>query len=158
VVSLFEEKQDNKPEFRRLSHKQQRQENVSVEQETALSDVRSGSELNVPVEYSGVRRKSEKSGTTSDEDSYSLIRAAISRSKIYPLLARKRKIEGAVITGFRIDEKGRPQELKIEKSSGHEILDSAALKIVTKAAPFPRVNGEIIVPITFKLTEHSSSN
>lgn len=196
AVSLFEEKQDNKSEFRHLAHKQQRQGNmffephsrgsnpgeeeksvplpptkkedtsegkrgpmnVSVERETALSDIHSGSEIDVPLGYSGVRRKSESAGTTSEEDRYSLIRAAIARSKIYPLLARKRRIEGAVVTGFRIDEKGCPQDLKIEKSSGHEILDSAALKIVTKAAPFPKVNGEIIVPITFKLTESPSSN
>ena len=196
AVSLFEEKEDNKSEFRHLSHKQLGQGNmffephlrgstpgegeksvplpptkkevtsegkresmnVSVGREAAPSDVRSGSEVIVPLGYSGVKRKSESTGTTSDEDRYSLIRAAISRAKIYPLLARKRKIEGAVVTGFRIDEKGRPQDLKIEKSSGYEILDSAALKIVTKAAPFPKVNGEITVPITFKLTDLSSSN
>ncbi len=92
--------------------------NVSIAREAALSDIRSRTEIIVPLGYSGVKRD-ENTGTTSDEDRYSLIRAAISRAKIYPLLARKRKIEGTVVTGFRIDEKGRPQDLKIEKSGSN---------------------------------------
>jgi protein TonB len=195
AVSLFQENKDNKSEFRPLSNKQQRQENMSpveptggntprkdeklvspppitkedtsdgergsmnnsVAREAALSDVRSGAEIIVPLGYSGVKRGAN-TGTTSDKDRYSLIRAAISRAKIYPLLARKKKIEGTVVTGFNINDQGYPGDLKIRRSSGYEILDAAALKIVTKAAPFPKVNGEVIVPITFRLTESSEYN
>jgi TonB family protein len=89
---------------------------------------------------------------------YALIKAAIEKAKIYPFLARKKRIEGTVITGFTINNKGYPQDIKIARSSGSEILDSAAVKIVIKAAPFPEVNGKIVVPITFKLTEAISSN
>lgn len=130
--------------------------NVSVARE-AVSDVRSGAEIIGPLGYSGVKR-GKSAGTTSDENRYQLIRAAISRAKIYPLLARKRKIEGTVVAGFSINDQGYPGDLKIKRSSGYEILDAAALKIVTKAAPFPKVNGEVIVPITFKLTESSAYN
>jgi periplasmic protein TonB len=92
------------------------------------------------------------------DDPYALIRTAIERAKLYPLLARKKRIEGTTVIGFAINGNGYPQEIRTQKSSGYEILDSAALNILTKAAPFPKVNGEIIVPITFKLTESSSSN
>lgn len=84
---------------------------------------------------------------------YALIRAAIEKMKIYPMLARKKKIEGTVTAGFFINHNGYPDNVKIKKSSGYEILDSAAVKIVMKAAPFPQAKGEIIVPITFRLTE-----
>jgi protein TonB len=87
------------------------------------------------------------------QDLYASIRNAIDKAKIYPLLARKRKIEGTVITGFTIDNKGLPQDIKIEKSSGYEVLDSAAVRIVRKAAPLACVKGEITIPISFRLSE-----
>jgi TonB family protein len=87
---------------------------------------------------------------------YNIIRAAIEEAKDYPLLARKKRIEGTVITGFTINNKGYPEDIRLEKGSGSEILDSAAIKIVKRAAPFPRVNGKIVVPITFKLTDSTS--
>jgi len=88
---------------------------------------------------------------------YALIRDAIEKVKSYPLLARKKGIEGTVIIEFTINNEGYPKDIKIKKSSGSGILDSAALKTVTKAAPFPEVDGEIVVPITFKLTGSASS-
>ncbi len=99
--------------------------------------------------------KSSHHGNTNNP--YALIRSAIEKARTYPFLARKNRIEGTVITGFTINSKGYPQDIKIEKSSGSEILDSAAIKIVMKAAPFPAVDGEIAVPISFKLTGYTSS-
>ncbi|PIQ94684.1 MAG: hypothetical protein COV68_03275 [Nitrospirae bacterium CG11_big_fil_rev_8_21_14_0_20_41_14] len=99
----------------------------------------------------------ESSHKGNTKNPYDLIRAAIEKVKTYPSLARKKRIEGTVITGFTINSKGYPQDIKVEKSSGYKILDSAAIKIVMKAAPFPKVNSEILVPITFKLTDYTSS-
>lgn len=87
-------------------------------------------------------------GTVSTND---MIRAAIEKAKIYPLLARKRKLEGTVTTEFMINSKGYPEKVIIVKSSGHEILDFAVLDIIKKAAPFPKVEGHILIPITFSL-------
>jgi protein TonB len=84
------------------------------------------------------------------------IRSAIEKAKDYPFLARKKKIEGTVITEFTISGRGYPEDIKVKKSSGSEILDSAAIKIITRAAPFPKVNSKIVIPLTFKLTESNS--
>jgi protein TonB len=81
------------------------------------------------------------------------IRSAIEKAKNYPFLARKKKIEGTVITEFSISGRGYPEDIKIKKSSGSEILDLAAIKIITRAAPFPMITSKIVIPITFKLTE-----
>jgi protein TonB len=97
------------------------------------------------------------SGKDGTDSIYAFIRSAIEKVKTYPSLARKKKIEGTVITGFTINSKGYPQHIKVEKSSGSEILDSAAIKIVMKAAPFPEVDDEIVIPITFKIMDYSSS-
>jgi TonB family protein len=96
------------------------------------------------------------SGKDGADSIYAFIRSAIEKVKTYPFLARKKKIEGTVLTGFTINNKGYPQDIKIKKSSGHEILDSEAMKIVKNSAPLPYVRGEIIVPITFKLTDSAS--
>jgi TonB family protein len=90
------------------------------------------------------------------QDLYASIRNAIDRAKVYPLLARKRKIEGTVIMEFIINNKGYPQDIRIDKSSEHEILDSAAIKTVKNAAPLPHIQGKIIIPIRFKLTDYQT--
>ncbi len=87
------------------------------------------------------------------KDYYALITAAIEKAKTYPFLARKKKIEGTVIAAFRINAKGYPQDINIRKSSGFEILDSTAMKIVIKAAPFPHVAEPVEIPITFRITD-----
>ncbi len=101
----------------------------------------------------------ESAGKVSDgqtSDIYALIRAAIEKAKIYPLLARKKRIEGTVVTEFTINSRGYPENIKIKKSSGHEILDSATISILKRSAPLPSMNGEILIPINFRLTDSAS--
>jgi len=104
-------------------------------------------------EPSGYSSPSKQGDTGQIKDYYALITAAIEKAKTYPFLARKKKIEGTVIASFRINAKGYPQDINIRKSSGFEILDSAAKKIVTKAAPFPHVVEPVEIPITFRITD-----
>lgn len=87
---------------------------------------------------------------------YALIRAAIEKAKTYPLIARKRGIEGTVLVSFRIDEKGLPQNVMIVKSSGYQTLDEEVAKMLKRAFPLPEVKGEIVIPVTFKLKDSIS--
>ena len=97
--------------------------------------------------------KVEKSSLEGNTGSfYALIRAAIEKAKTYPLIARKRGVEGTVLVSFKIDVKGLPQNIMIVKSSGYQILDDEVQKMLGKASPFPELNGEIVMPITFKLS------
>jgi len=80
-----------------------------------------------------------------------LIGNAIERAKSYPMLARRRGIEGTVHVSFRINESGKPDDIKIQKNSGHSILDSATLKVVQKAGPYPYVENRIEVPVAYRL-------
>lgn len=114
-------------------------------------------ENNSPSLFSGSFRDKGGMGglpdqSASHDPNYALIRAAIERAKTYPFLARKKRIEGTVITEFAINSKGFPEDIRVRKSSGSEILDSAAMNIITKAAPFPKANRHIVIPITFSLT------
>ncbi len=80
-----------------------------------------------------------------------LIGKAIERVKTYPVLARRRGIEGTVYVGFRIGPEGDPMEIEILKSSGHNILDTATLNVVKKAAPYPYIKSRVEVPIIYRL-------
>lgn len=85
------------------------------------------------------------------KDPVSVIRDSIEKVKMYPLLARKKGIEGKVIIRFRIRTDGRVEEIHIFKNSGHEILDRIAIETIKRAAPLPYVNGWIEMPLIFRL-------
>ncbi len=76
----------------------------------------------------------------------------------YPRLARRRGWQGTVLLGVVVDEKGRPLEVMIKKSSGYPLLDRAARKTVCGWSFIPASRGRrpvrarIIVPIRFVLT------
>ncbi len=55
----------------------------------------------------------------------------------YPEQARRQKLSGKLLLDVAINANGTIQEVKIIESSGHAILDDAALRIVHLAAPFP---------------------
>lgn len=101
--------------------------------------------------------------TASDFDSANgyleMVRLKIEKHKTYPERAKSRQIEGAVKIRFIIGVEGNVREEKIVKTSGHLVLDEAALFAVKKAAPFPEpprrlFKGEVplMITIVFELT------
>ncbi len=75
----------------------------------------------------------------------------------YPLLARRRNYEGEVLLEVLVTTEGRVGSVRLVKSSGHEILDRAAMKGVRRWLFYPgERGGEVIemwvkVPIRFQL-------
>ena len=55
----------------------------------------------------------------------------------YPKMAKMRHQEGVATVAFAIDAKGAVANPTIEKSSGSQSLDDAALKAIAAASPFP---------------------
>ncbi len=99
--------------------------------------------LSSPVEH----------GSSGSMDHLHAIQKAIEKAKQYPFVAKKRGIQGAVTTAFTIDQAGNPEQIRIIRSSGSKILDSAAQKTILAAAPFPRVRGAIEIRISYILKE-----
>ena len=82
-----------------------------------------------------------------------VIYTAILEHKSYPKRAQRMGIEGEVVVYFLWSKRGI-ENMKIEKSSGHSLLDSHCFEIVTLASrDFPMVDEplEVSVPISFKL-------
>jgi len=75
----------------------------------------------------------------------------------YPKIARKRGWQGRVILSVDVDANGQPRDVQIAQSSGHKILDRAALKTVRKWTFKPAqkagfsVASTLRIPIRFDL-------
>jgi protein TonB len=75
----------------------------------------------------------------------------------YPLIARRKGWEGTVVIELLVSDSGWVEEVRVEKSSGHALLDDAALGAVRnwRIAPNGRPDAATFkfrVPVTFKLT------
>ncbi len=86
------------------------------------------------------------------------LRALIEQRKEYPALARKGGMEGTVCIGCLLSRKGELKTAAIVRSSGHRLLDAAALRTIRGVGEFPAVPPEIkgdffsfVAPITYQL-------
>lgn len=75
----------------------------------------------------------------------------------YPKLARKRGWQGRVILSVHINAEGRAVHIQIKQSSGHKVLDRAALRALKKWKFEPaqkagiRIASQLNIPIRFDL-------
>lgn len=61
----------------------------------------------------------------------------------YPEEARRQRIHGSLRMLVVVDRNGSVQELRVLESSGHTVLDEAAMRIVRLSAPFAPFAGEL---------------
>jgi len=61
----------------------------------------------------------------------------------YPDEARRNALHGALILVVGIHKNGDLESITIDESSGHKILDDAAIRIVEMAAPFAQMTGQL---------------
>jgi protein TonB len=86
------------------------------------------------------------------DDRLRAIRARIQAAVVYPPLGRMRRLEGVAQVRFAIAADGQPRGLAVAGSTGHAILDRAALAAIEAAAPLPWVYGLLEVPVRFALS------
>ncbi len=83
--------------------------------------------------------------------------SALNPKPAYPRLARNRGWQGRVILEVEVSEQGHPVHIRIVKSSGHKVLDRAALKAMKKWTFTPaqkagiHVASHLNIPIRFDL-------
>jgi TonB family protein len=109
-----------------------------------------GNTNSTPVTVAG----DQQYGSAGNASLHQKIRAALQANLVYPYIARKKQMEGSVMVSFRVDQRGKPEAIRILKGSGYSILDSAARDTVVKASPFPAMNRSVEVPITFTLKDN----
>lgn len=69
--------------------------------------------------------------------------AKLRRAKRYPREARRQNLEGTVHVAFTIAANGSVSGIRITRSSGHPVLDQAAVEMVQRAAPMPKFPSDI---------------
>jgi len=86
------------------------------------------------------------------------VRQKIAKARFYPRFARRRGWEGNPVVAFTLNREGGLLDLSLKSTSGHKILDQAALDSVKKGAPYPRIpeplnmdSYSFILPINFVL-------
>nr|AEQ20346.1 Gram-negative bacterial TonB protein [uncultured bacterium CSL1] len=83
----------------------------------------------------------------------------VQRFKVYPDEARAQKLMGEVVVRVRIDRRGTIRYSVLESTTGHAVLDRAALEMVRRANPMPPVPDdypaaelvEFLIPVSFRL-------
>lgn len=76
---------------------------------------------------------------------------ALSRHLLYPPAAVEQGLEGEVILLLMLDERGRITSAGIASSSGHPILDQAALAAARQIAALPGNPRQTLLPVRFRL-------
>ena len=86
---------------------------------------------------------------------------SMNRPPAYPRRAREQGWEGVVVLQVRVEADGAPAHVEIASSSGHDVLDRAALAAVARwrFLPAQRAGRPLVssveVPVRFQLTSSS---
>jgi len=134
----------------------------SVREEDSLTAVKDGGKAGADdAGYSGVPEGQKDAASTGSgpgtqfglisAEQWAVIESAIERSKNYPRMARERGIQGVVHVRFKLRPSGDVEAVEIVKSSGYDVLDTASIRTVYRAAPMPYVNGWVEVPMAYVL-------
>jgi protein TonB len=65
----------------------------------------------------------------------------------YPDEARRKHLSGSLVLNVAINADGSVREITVRRSSGHQVLDDAAVRIVELAAPFARFPDDFLKEI-----------
>lgn len=91
---------------------------------------------------------------------WAAVRNRIEQNQQYPLWAHRNNLEGVVVVRFTLTREGLIHEIELDRSSGHRILDEAALQAVQRGVPYPPVpegvpeqQCEARIPIRFSIQE-----
>jgi protein TonB len=77
--------------------------------------------------------------------------AALTREEFYPREAIERGWEGRVVLLLTLDADSRVRGIEVARSSGHPVLDGAALKAATRITRLPGGRRQVLLPVEFRL-------
>lgn len=124
-----------------------------VRHSTPLPKTKLGAKSNSPDKSEAKGSVAGAEGEGGSSQILRLIQLKLARYKSYPPLAKRKGMEGKPVVQFKIKSDGTLEYLKLANSSGHPVLDQAALKTVQRASPFPFYSEPIEVGLTYSLTE-----
>lgn len=160
VVELSEKKDEKLMEEQKLNHPKLESKAVTPSGEERITSIEHPEVSEYSYEETGEGSKelgdiSEKSRigySPSSPFDYSdlleSLRRRILSKRIYPPQAKRRGIEGVVYLLVSLDPEGELIEARVIRSSGHRILDTAAIKLIKRVLPYELGLGQ---PVTFEI-------
>lgn len=132
-----------RPDIEGFKAEQARQEPAAGAGGASQADARrgdaAGSTQGRAAQSSGQGREASAAGNAALSNYPGQVVSRLRRALSYPAQARRQRIAGEVHVSFTIGANGAVSGVDIVRSSGHAILDEAALQIVHRAAPFPAI-------------------
>lgn len=77
--------------------------------------------------------------------------AALAREDFYPREAIERGIEGRVVLLLTLTDAGTVAAAEVASTSGHPVLDAAALKAAGRIGALPGGRHQVLLPVEFRL-------
>ncbi len=77
--------------------------------------------------------------------------AALTREEFYPRAAIARGLEGRVVLLLTLDAAGTVTSMEVASSSGHPLLDGAAVKAAMRIGSLPGGQRQALLPVEFRL-------
>ena len=138
----------------------QSQPTPPIKQETPVQETAQNKPQSVATQQATGSKSDQRTGGSKGDykNYYSKLMARLNRYKTYPKQAKKNKKQGVVSVRFTIARNGTILSKSVEKSSGVPELDSAAMAMLDKASPVPKIpkkfNKEqltVVIPIEYSL-------
>ena len=142
--------EERPPESRQEKHEERtvaRESEESVPEETVEE---------VPPFGMDEGEEEEETETNYLEENLQVIREVVQRYMSYPPIARRMGWEGTVVISFVLTPEGSIENERVEKSSGYELLDRNALRVVRLASgefPRPQRDVRVVLPIVYRLEQ-----
>lgn len=93
-----------------------------------------------------------RNAVSSPKDMARQAQSQISKNLLYPVEAVNRGLEGETLVTLFFDEKGNAMAARVEVSSGHGILDEAAVRAARMVKGLPEAaSREVSLPVRFRL-------
>lgn len=101
----------------------------------------------------GAEPSQEQLRTRYRAEHFAYIKRIIQENISYPAQARRLQWYGTCQISFLVSENGQVSEIRIQKSTGHALLDENVVETIKRAAPFPRppVSVRLIIPFTYNI-------
>lgn len=77
--------------------------------------------------------------------------AALAQEEFYPRAAIEQGLEGRVVLLLSLGEAGRVTGVAVAASSGHLLLDDAAVRAASRIGALPLPAGQALLPVEFRL-------
>lgn len=132
-----------RPAERQPQRQQQRPRQQAGSGGNAQADARRGAadgqRAGQSAQASGQGRQANAAGNAAVSNYPGQVATRLRRSLRYPAEARRQRLRGEVHVAFTVTGNGGVSGVRIARSSGHPVLDRAAIETVQRAAPFPAI-------------------